>query len=763
VTAGDRATTEVAYAESLRRLHALVRSMNGDLDLGRTLEAVTAGVVDEMGFAVTVVNLVQPDGDFEVVAVAGPEDARATLLGKRGSGEEWARWLAECTPVGSVLVDYRHVADVSSVPTWVPDAPVRDDEGAWHPLDAVVAPLRTSRSGLLGTLSVDLPRDGLRPNAAQLELLEMYAAQASIAIENAMLHTALVERDAERERTVGRLTALVAEAPVAIIELDLEGRVRLWNPAAEEMFGWTAEEVLGGPNPTVPADRYPQRMRELARGDVARRRASRRQRKDGSFVELETSSAVLRDTDGEPFGYIGVLADVSHRVQLEEELRHGAHHDPLTGLANRALMLEHLQEAVGGQEHALLLIDLDGFKAVNDSFGHETGDLVLRRVAARLRAGVRPGDLVARLGGDEFVVLVHGGEERALPLAHRLLDVLSEPMNLDGRQVTLGCSIGVAYLDGERDADAVLGDADIAMYAAKGRGKACVQVFAPPLRHAVVERAALAADLRRAVSARQLHLRYHPILHLETGAVLGFEALLRWQHPERGEIGPQAFIPLAEENGTIVGIGEWVVREACEQLARWQHELPGAPRLSMSINVSPVQLRSPALVRSIAEALEASGISPRRLVVELTESVLVEDVETAAAVLEQLRGLGVRVALDDFGAGYSSLRYLRRLPFDFVKLDRGLVEGIDRDPAALALADAALSLLARLGLRTCAEGIETAGQLAAVRSLGCELGQGFLVCQPLLPHEVPELLARRWDAVDVPAPRSDPARTARPA
>jgi diguanylate cyclase (GGDEF)-like protein/PAS domain S-box-containing protein len=737
--------------------------MNGDLDLSRTLDAVTAGVVDEMGFAVTVVNLVRPGGDFEVVAVAGPDEARAALLGKRGAGEEWARWLAECTPVGQVLVDYRHVADVSSVPTWVPDAPVRDDEGAWHPLDAVVAPLRTSRSGLLGTLSVDLPRDGLRPNSAQLELLEMYAAQASIAIENAMLHTALVERDAERERTVGRLTALVAEAPVAIIELDLAGRVQLWNPAAEQMFGWTAEEVLGGPNPTVPAHRYPQRMQELARGEVARRQASRRQRKDGSFVELESSSAVLRQPDGQPFGYIGVLADVSHRVQLEAELRHGAHHDPLTGLANRALMLEHLHAADADQEHALLLIDLDGFKAVNDSFGHGMGDLVLRRVAARLRAGVRPDDLVARLGGDEFVVLVHGGEERALPLAHRLLDLLSEPMNLEGRPVTLGCSIGVAYLSDDRDADAVLGDADIAMYAAKGRGKGRVQVFAPPLRHAVVERAALSGDLRQAVAGHQLQLRYHPILQLDDGRILGFEALLRWQHPERGEIAPTAFVPLAEENGTIVEIGDWVVHEACRQIARWQAELPGHPRLSVSVNVSPVQLRSEGLVDSIERALQESGVSPRRLVVELTESVLVDDVETAACVLERLRGLGVRIALDDFGAGYSSLRYLRRLPFDFVKLDRGLVEGIDRDPAALALADAALSLLGRLGLRTCAEGIETEAQLAMVRSLGCELGQGFLVCRPLLPSDVPALLARREGVFEAPVPRSALAPAARPA
>ena len=755
MTASDAglAGSEAAHEEPLRRLHALVRSLNGDLDLGRTLEAVTNGIVDSLGFQVAVVNLVRPDGDFQVVAVAGSDEARATLLGQRGARADWDRWLAVCEPVGDVLVDYRRVVD-SDVPTWVPDTPVSDDEDAWHPLDAVVAPLRTSRSGVLGAISVDLPRDGRRPSAEQLELLAMYAAQASVALENASMHTALVSRDADRERTVGRLSALVSEAPVAIVELDLEGRVRLWNPAAEDMFGWTAEEVLGKVNPSVEAEGYEERLSALASGEVVHRVAARRLRKDGTAIDVELSTAVLRHPDGRPFGYIGVMADITERLLLEQELRQAAHTDPLTGLANRAALSERLATP-GLAPAALLLLDLDGFKAVNDALGHAAGDEVLRRVGVRLRRSCRPGDFVARLGGDEFVVLVDGAQDRVVPLAKRLLRVLDEPVELEDRELALGCSIGIAY-PSATGVDTALRDADIAMYAAKARGKGCFRVFEHSLRDAVLDRNELAEDLRIALAESQLTLRYHPVVDVRTRHVLGLEALLRWNHPTRGELSPLLFVPLAEESGLIVEMGEWVLREACAQLRDWHRDLPSHRRLTVSVNLSAVQLHHPDLVGRIRAILEDTGLPPRRLVLELTESVLVDDIGDAVDVLTQLRALGVRLAMDDFGAGYSSLRYLKRLPFDFVKLDQGLLEGVDRDPAALALADAVLGLLARLGLRTVAEGIETAGQLAVVEQLGCELGQGFLGSQPLLPEEVPGLLTGGWAHASGPAQRVAP-------
>ncbi|MCA1720138.1 MAG: EAL domain-containing protein [Actinobacteria bacterium] len=730
-----------------------MRGINGDLDLERTLDAVARGVVDGLGFEVAVVNLVMPDGDLEVVAVAGSDEARDTLMGGRGSREEWDRWLRECTPAGDVLVDYRRQShDDAAVPTWVPDRPVSADEDAWHPLDALIAPLTTSRSGLVGTISVDLPRDGRRPGAEQLQLLEMYAAQASVAIENASLHTALVTRDADRERIVGRLTALVTEAPVAILELDLQGQVRLWNPAAEEMFGWTADEVLGRLNPTVDAEGYAERMAELSRGEVVHRAITRRARKDGTDVEVEMSSAVLRHPDGTAFGYIGAMVDVTERALLEQELRTAAYTDPLTGLANRGALRERL-ESDARVPAALLLLDLDGFKGVNDTLGHAAGDAVLQQVGQRIRRSCRPNDLVVRLGGDEFVVLVADGEDRVEPLAKRLLRVLSDPFSLGEREVTLGCSIGIAH-PRATGPDTALRDADIAMYAAKAGGKGRFQVFEPPMRVAVLERAELAEDLRTALADDELSLRYHPVVDVPTQRVVGLEALLRWNHPTRGELSPLLFVPLAEESGLINDIGEWVMREACTQLRRWHADHPEHRRLTVSVNLSAVQLHVPDLVERVAQVLSDTGLPPRRLVLELTESVLVDDDRDTVSVLQRLRDLGIRLAMDDFGAGFSSLRYLKRLPFDFVKLDRGLLEGVDRDPAALALADAVLGLLSRLGLRTVAEGIETRGQLAVVEGLGCQYGQGFLFGRPLLPQDVPALLAGDGGRIVVPSPRA---------
>jgi diguanylate cyclase (GGDEF)-like protein/PAS domain S-box-containing protein len=754
------AERSAAQEASLRRLHALVRGINGDLDLDRTLEAVTSGILEGMGFQVTVINLVQPDGDFLVAAVAGSDEARETLLGQRGQRAEWDRWMSLCTPVGALLVDYRRLADDGSdVPTWVPDTPISDDVDAWHPLDAVIAPLRTTRSGLLGTLSVDLPLDGRRPSPEQLELLEMYAAQASVAIENAALHTALVTRGAEREQALGRLTAVLGEVPAAIVELDLDGCVRSWNPAAEEMFGWTADEVIGSFSPTVDPDGVKEGLAELQRGEVVHRVSQRRRRKDGSLIDVEVSNAVLTDAEGRAFGYIGVISDVTQRVALEADLRHAAFHDPLTGLANRALLRQRLDSLAGRADVSLLLLDLDGFKSINDSRGHEIGDQVLLEVSRRLARTCRPSDLLVRLGGDEFVALVDGEPERAVALAERFLKVLAEPICVQDREVTLGGSIGIAS-PSEASAESALRDADIAMYVAKRRGKGRYQVFEPRLRDIVLDHAALSDDLRSAVANGELMLRYHPVINVRTREIVAVEALVRWNHPTRGELSPLLFVPLAEETGVIHEVGDWVLVEACNELKRLQQQLPALSRLTVSVNLSAVQLHAPGLVERVQEVLEQSGVEPRRLVLELTESVLVEDVDDAVRVLSRLRSLGVRLALDDFGAGYSSLRYLKRLPFDFVKLDKGLVDGVHRDPAALALFDAVLSLLNRLRLRTCAEGIETAGQLAVVEQLGCELGQGFLVSQPLLPAELRTLLADGWPAPPLPTPREERSRIA---
>ncbi len=739
-------------AASLQRLHGLVRTVNGDLDLGRTLQSVCQGVVDGLGFSVAVLNLVLPGDVLEVVACAGDQDARDALLGTRATRSEWDALMAVCEPVGDLLVDYLHLAPADDgVPAWVPAGAATDDPDAWHPLDELFAPLRTARSGLLGVLSVDLPVDGRRPGPEQLELLEMYAAQASVALENAQLHTALRAQHEEGAEALGRLSALVASTPVAIVELDLDGLVRLWNPAAERIFGWTAEQVVGRRNPVVAEEEHAGRLRDLQRlrEHPEVRVSARRRRRDGTPVDLEVTSSVLHDDDGRPFGYIGVYEDVTERLLLEEDLRAAAHTDALTGLANRALFTARLERAAsGGGGASVVLLDLDGFKSVNDTLGHAAGDEVLVEAARRVVAACGARDLVARLGGDELVVLREGSDDvdddddddDTGALAARLVDVLARPLQVGLTTVRLGASVGVARLRGSGSAGDLLRDADVAMYAAKTGGKGRYRVFEPQMRAGLLDRAALVHDLRAALDAQdQLFVRWHPVVRVADARLLGLEALVRWQHPTRGELTPDVFVPLAEESGLISDLGAQVLHRACRQLRTWQDTVPGAAPVQISVNLSPVQVHHD-VVGTVREVLRDTGVAPGQLVLELTEDVLLKDVDDAVERLQELRDLGVRLAVDDFGAGYSSLAYLKRLPVDVVKLDRSLLVGVEGDPSALALFDAVVGLVRRLGLTGVAEGVETPGQWRLLERLRCPVAQGFLLARPLLAAEVPRLL-----------------------
>ena len=473
---------------SLAHLHGVLAGLRSELDLGRTLEAVCQGVVDGLGFGVAVVNLVNPDGDYDVVAVAGSEQARAALLGQRGSAQDWALAFAACERVGGLLLDYHRPdgpgADpvVSTrVPTWVPDLPTGDGESAWHPLDMLLAPLTSGRSGPVGVLSVDLPRGGQRPGSHQLELLELYAAHAAAAIENAALHTELVRRDAERAAVLARLSALVAQAPVAIVELDTAGIVCEWNPEAERMFGWRRAEVVGRLNPSLDPTARRLRVEELLRGGEMTREEVRRRRSDGTVIDVSVSASLVTGPTGEPTGFVIVYADITERVALERSLRHAAQHDALTGLPNRGLFAQQLREqSAAGLPAAVLLVDLDGFKAVNDTCGHAVGDEVLIAVAARLRATARAADTVARIGGDEFVVLVRSDDDVA-GLATRLVAVVAEQLPRPASSVRLGASIGIARLLPGADGELALRHADLAMYAAKAQGRGRYRVYGPEL------------------------------------------------------------------------------------------------------------------------------------------------------------------------------------------------------------------------------------------------------------------------------------------
>jgi diguanylate cyclase (GGDEF)-like protein len=390
----------------------------------------------------------------------------------------------------------------------------------------------------------------------------------------------------------------------------------------------------------------------------------------------------------------------------------------------------------------VLFVDLDRFKVVNDSIGHDAGDLLLTGVADRLRAALRDGDTAARLGGDEFAVLLPGvtGADEVMPVAERILDALREPFDLKGTETYVSVSIGLAHGHaGELSAQDLMVHADLAMGQAKKHGKDRVEMFEPAMRQAFQAAIALEGDLRRAVVRHEFELRYQPIVHLRTGEITGVEALIRWQHPSRGVVPPLDFIPLAEETGMIVPIGEWVLREATQQVAAWNRLRAGRP-LTVSVNISAIQLEQAALPQMVRSALDASGLPAGRLILELTESLLVDHRPATLHRLEEIKALGVRLAIDDFGTGYSSLAYLRRFPVDIIKIDKSFVDDVVDEPTAAALTHGIIQLGQALKLSTIAEGIEHAGQLDSLADGNCELGQGYYFAEPLTQSALSDLL-----------------------
>ena len=441
-----------------------------------------------------------------------------------------------------------------------------------------------------------------------------------------------------------------------------------------------------------------------------------------------------------------------HNQLLEDQLVHQALHDPLTGLANRALFGDRLEHALArpmrpGATVAVLLIDLDDFKDLNDSLGHDAGDDLLTIIAARLQGHAGAGDTVARLGGDEFGLLLEDtNAAQAMRMAEVMLEALARPVVLRGRDLVPTASIGIAIAAGE-DAETLLRNADTAMYAAKRQGKGRHTLFEPAMHATLLKRVDLAADLSRAVQDSQLHLCYQPEVHLRSGRIVGLEALLRWHHPTRGEVSPGEFIPIAEDSGLIVPIGRWVLQQACHQAKRWQQQWPATPPLTLAVNLSARQLQHPAILDEVRAALAAADLDPHNLVLEITETAVMEQLHAAVAILTRLRELGVRLALDDFGTGYSSLSYLQRLPVDILKIDRTFIGGVTGSAEESALPRAIITLGQTLGLETVAEGIETAEQLATLRELGCQLGQGYHLARPLGPTAVDALLDRQHPSI----------------
>jgi diguanylate cyclase (GGDEF)-like protein len=451
-------------------------------------------------------------------------------------------------------------------------------------------------------------------------------------------------------------------------------------------------------------------------------------------------------------------------TDLKEQLRHQALHDPLTGLPNRTLFLDRVRHAVdtagrSGVWPAVLYLDLDGFKPVNDTFGHEAGDVLLRTVADRLRGCLRPADTAARLGGDEFVVLLNGPIDRlgVARVVERIRAQLDVPMLLgDGLLTTVGASIGVALGDELEtpDADTLVRNADVAMYAAKRALSNDFLVYEPGLGNTSVTRKDSTAELAAAIRAGELRTVYQPLIDMRTGRPIGAEALVRWQHPTDGLRVPDQFIGLAEESGLITEIGELVLNDACRQAARWVAESRDSDDVLVTVNLSARQVADEEIVDQVRAALETSGLEPRRLVLEITETVLMHDRDAAATTLWLLKGLGVRIAIDDFGTGYSSLAYLRRFPIDMLKVPREFIDGLGRDAHDDVITRAIVELAGTLGLLTVAEGIETTQQSDHVAALGCDLAQGYLFSRPIEADAVRALMSAPWPAIDIPRPRA---------
>jgi diguanylate cyclase (GGDEF)-like protein/PAS domain S-box-containing protein len=581
------------------------------------------------------------------------------------------------------------------------------------------------------------------------------------------------ERQAEGarlRRSEARFRSLVLRSSDVTLVVDAASMIRFASPAVERMFGYEVESVLGlsltsllHPDDRAAATEYLARIREGSEESQGVSTVWRVQHREGSLRHAESTAALL--DDDLPAGAIVLNSrDITDRVTLEAKLIHQAFHDALTGLANRALFRDRVEMALarelrGNGGVAVVFLDLDEFKTVNDSLGHDTGDQLLCSAAARLLNATRGCDTVARLGGDEFAVLLDNvrGMDDVIVVVERIIGALRQPFGLGAREVRIGASIGIAWATDGQGADELLRNADVAMYRAKRGGRGGYQIFAPEMHSEVVERLELEGDLRRAVEklSRREHefgLVYQPIVDLESERVIGVEALVRWHHPMRGQIPPAVFIPLAEETGLVSILGRWILTEACREVASWRDRGPvdgeHMPQSGndiepvVTVNVSGAQLRERTFVSEVSEALALSRLSPDRLVIEVTESVIMRDSNTVLSTLADLRELGVRLAIDDFGTGYSALSYLHRFPVDILKIDKSFIDGVAEGGNGAALTRIILALADLLSLRTFAKGVEQSDQRQHLRALGCGYGQGYLFARPLPPADAETLFHR---------------------
>jgi diguanylate cyclase (GGDEF)-like protein/PAS domain S-box-containing protein len=580
-------------------------------------------------------------------------------------------------------------------------------------------------------------------------------------------------RDADRTHAElanqERFRSLVQHSSDVITVTDAAGTIIYQSPSVTPVFGYEVDDLVGTSLARLvhpdDIDAVTRTMVDMGKVDGSERITCRVLHRDGGWRHVESAVSARLD-DPTIGGMVLNTRDITERVELEEQLAHQAFHDALTGLANRALFRDRVEHALRRLRRqrrpvAVLLLDLDGFKTVNDSLGHAFGDALLVAVADRLRLHLRPSDTASRLGGDEFAILaedlVEAGD--AAVVADRILDAMREPFVVDGKDVLATASIGVAIAETvPEDADDLLRNADVAMYTAKDRGRNRFELFKPSMHQAMLDRMDLEADLRRAIDRGEFEVYYQPTVALATGWISGMEALVRWNSPERGFVPPGMFITVAEDTGLIVRLGAWVLEEACRQAVAWKQEFGSDAPRTMSINLSARQLQDDGLVASVAAILERTGIRPEHVVLEITESAVMADAETMIARLHELKALGVRLAIDDFGTGYSSMSYLCSFPIDILKIDRSFVTGVRTEPQKMGIVRTIVELGRILDLQTVAEGIELVEELEELRNLECDLGQGYWFARPLSVTQTVEMLTeqaarrRRGEFELVPGP-----------
>jgi diguanylate cyclase (GGDEF)-like protein/PAS domain S-box-containing protein len=627
----------------------------------------------------------------------------------------------------------------------------------------IVGNVAAISAALAAALGVKFAGLNISVSVGALGCLVAFALRAKF-FGNAGRDEAAASESREKVSESDRFRSAFDYAAIGMALLSTEGRWLQVNRSLCQILGYTEQELLLTDFLSVThPDDLPTALSnigQLLKGKVQASQMEKRYiHKSGHEVWVHWSVSMVRDQYSKSVHLIFQIQDITDRKLAEQQLHHDAFHDALTGLPNRALFMDHLKLAIArsrrnmSSRFAVLYLDLDRFKVINDSLGHTIGDQLLVGIADRLKYNLRPGDTVARLGGDEFTILIEdiADESESVQVAERIQKELSVPFTLSGREVFTTVSMGIApSATGYERAEDILRDADTAMYRAKSLGKARYEIFDKAMHARAINLLQMETDMRRALERDEFLLHYQPIVSLENFRLRGFEALVRWQHPERGFISPMDFIPVAEETGMIIQLGEWVMREACGQMQRWQKMFPLDQPLFIAVNLSSKQFSQNTLISTFAAILQETGVKPQTVKLEITESVVMENIDTATDMLRQLRSLGVKLAIDDFGTGYSSLSYLHRFPIDTLKIDRSFVTRMSENNENTEIVRTIVVLAQNLGMDVVAEGVETNEQLVLLQKLGCENGQGYFFSKPVNSDGAEKIIVETYGALTTP-------------